>query len=138
MNVAFQEWVSSWLKGGPSREDVSKYFCDDDGESSASSDADGDSKEEAEKGKKEKGKVKGHHSNFQKLYDDEQFDQVCGEYIRGPIKHVDRAISKAYRSYSGNFQRLTDIVRCCVVLNSIEDVQKFVKVNDTHNDLDCA
>jgi hypothetical protein len=35
VNSAFQEWVSSWLKGGPSREDISKYFCDDDGESSA-------------------------------------------------------------------------------------------------------
>jgi hypothetical protein len=26
VNSAFQEWVSSWLKGDPAREEVAKYF----------------------------------------------------------------------------------------------------------------
>ena len=107
VNVAFQEWVSSWLKGGPSREDVAKYFCDDSGECSATRRPASDC--------------------FERLYSDE-FEDVCGEYIRGPVKHVDRAISKAYRSYFGDFRRLTDIVRCAVVLNSPADIQAFLKV----------
>jgi hypothetical protein len=65
--------------------------------------------------------------SFQDLYCD-AFGEVSGDYIRGPIKHVDRAVSKAYRSYFGDFRRLTDIVRCSVVLNSMEDIQAFVKV----------
>jgi hypothetical protein len=33
-----------------------------------------------------------------------------------------------YRSYSGNFKRLCDVVRCCLVLDTPEDLINFVKV----------
>jgi len=69
-----------------------------------------------------------HLSNepFKELYSD---TFASGVHVRGPVKHVDRAISKAYRSYFGNFRRLTDIVRCSIVLNTTADIQEFVKVH---------
>jgi hypothetical protein len=71
-----------------------------------------------------------HLSNepFKELYSD-TFGQASGVHVRGPVKHVDRAISKAYRSYFGNFRRLTDIVRCSIILNTTADIQEFVKVH---------
>jgi hypothetical protein len=65
---------------------------------------------------------------FKELYSD-TFGQASGVHVRGPVKHVDRAISKAYRSYFGNFRRLTDIVRCSIILNTTADIQEFVKVH---------
>ena len=34
---------------------------------------------------------------------------------------------KAYRSYEGNFKRLTDMVRCSLVLDTPDDMIQFVK-----------
>ena len=38
------------------------------------------------------------------------------------------AIPQSYRTYSGNFKRLTDIVRCCLVVDTPEDMLKLVQV----------
>jgi hypothetical protein len=38
------------------------------------------------------------------------------------------AAPQAYRAYSGNFRRLTDIVRCCLVVDTPEDLLKLVQV----------
>jgi hypothetical protein len=52
--------------------------------------------------------------------------QPKGTFIKGPIKNFNRAIAKIYRAYAGNFRRITDIVRCTVVLDSIEDIGNFM------------
>ena len=36
-------------------------------------------------------------------------------------------IPKAYRSYGGNFKRLTDVVRCALVLDTPEDMIRLMK-----------
>ena len=120
VNIAFQEWVSSWLNGGPTREEIAKYFFEDGGIPAMPNSSEATSLFPSDK----------HLSNepFKELYS-HAFGQASGVHVRGPVKHIDRAISKAYRSYFGNFRRLTDIVRCSIVLNTTADIQEFVKVH---------
>jgi hypothetical protein len=49
-----------------------------------------------------------------------------GTFIPGPIKDVNRAIAKIYRAYAGDVRRITDIVRCSVVLDTMEDINNFL------------
>ncbi len=39
------------------------------------------------------------------------------------------SLSQAYRAYSGDFKRLTDIVRCCLVMDTTEDMLRLVEVS---------
>ena len=39
---------------------------------------------------------------------------------------------QAYRAYAGNFRKLTDIVRCCLVVETSEDMIKLVQVRCFH------
>ena len=44
----------------------------------------------------------------------------------GPVKQVNRSISKTVRSYRGNFKRLTDLVRTTIEFASFEDIRRFL------------
>jgi len=47
-----------------------------------------------------------------------------GELCRGPVKRPDRALQKVVRRCYRDARCLTDLVRCCIVLESIADVRK--------------
>lgn len=125
INFPFQEWARSWLTcGGDSNADaVSKYlWCDTDA-------------------------IEPEFAAM--LSSTEPCDAINGTHARGPVKHIDRAIAKvvlfiaaflfqncvvmivmipkAYRSYGGNFKRLTDVVRCSLVLDTPEDMFRLIK-----------
>jgi len=51
-----------------------------------------------------------------------------GTFVIAPIKEVHRAVAKIYRAYGGDVRRITDIVRCSVVLNSMVDIDNFLKM----------
>jgi len=57
---------------------------------------------------------------------DPSWTQPKGTFIKGPIKDVNRAISKIYRAYAGDVRRITDIVRCSVVLDTMKDINHFL------------
>jgi len=46
------------------------------------------------------------------------------ELCRGPVKRPDRALQKVVRRFYRDPRCLTDIVRCCILLESIADVRK--------------
>lgn len=48
--------------------------------------------------------------------------------IRGPVKRPDRALQKAHRKYFMDPRCLTDLVRGCVLLGSLEDVDHCLEV----------
>jgi hypothetical protein len=52
--------------------------------------------------------------------------QPRGTFIKGPIKDVNRTIANIYRAYAGDVRRITDIVRCSVVLDSMQDINNFM------------
>ena len=54
------------------------------------------------------------------------WEQPNGTFIKGPIKDVNRAIAKIYRTYAGDVRRITDIVRCSVVLDEMKDINHFL------------
>jgi hypothetical protein len=207
-NDAFQEWVGSWLSSGPDFGAVEKYFYvapQPSSKQQAPAQADGDVETNAERGgvspsasapatqeQSDRDPSNRHESKksissidqcFRNLSRDStnptsRDDSIKGKRIRGPLKHVDRAIAKvcalfcnfstapsvapvfdifvnfaaprsisaadnnacrfvkgshtaapqAHRAYSGNFRRLTDIVRCCLVVDTPEDLLKLVQV----------
>jgi len=45
---------------------------------------------------------------------------IKGTASQGPSKHADRALQKTVRRYFRDHRCLTDLVRCCVILDSIE------------------
>ena len=47
-----------------------------------------------------------------------------GRLCRGPVKRPDRAFQKVVRKYHRDARCLTDLVRCCILLESIEDVRR--------------
>jgi hypothetical protein len=120
INYAFQEWVSVLLSSGVDA-NVEK-ICN------LSNDNDTTSHQQ----------VKSH-------------EIIKGKHVRGPVKHIDRAIAKvtfrlctfcfvcsfltlpkAYRSYEGNFKRLTDVVRCSLVLDTPEDMIRVLKASSSN------
>mmetsp|Transcript_32620 Transcript_32620/g.76001 ORF Transcript_32620/g.76001 Transcript_32620/m.76001 type:complete len:983 (-) Transcript_32620:1453-4401(-) len=50
-----------------------------------------------------------------------------GELERGPVKQCDRAIQKCVRSYCRDPSRLTDLVRCQIVVESLSELVMVVK-----------
>jgi hypothetical protein len=123
INYPFQEWVSSWLNSevDSNLDSISKYLW------SATDGVD---------------------PEFVGLFPgkDSQ-DKISGVHVRGPVKHIDRAIAKvifmiftfsirniffmmnqAYRAYGGDFRRLTDLVRCSVVLDTPDDMVRLLNV----------
>jgi hypothetical protein len=56
--------------------------------------------------------------------------QPKGTFIKGPIKDVNRAIAKIYRAYAVDVHRITDIVRCRVVLDTLVDINNFLTMLD--------
>jgi hypothetical protein len=201
INDAFQEWVGSWLSSGPDLSAVDKYLYvapQPSSKQAALAQADGDVETNAERGSSsppasapatqehpDRDPSKRHESKknsidqcFRNLSRDStsstsRDDSIKVMRIRGPLKHVDRAIAKvcactvlqlqhgsqnstfsstsqrllaqfqqpiimrvvshtavpqAYRAYSGNFRRLTDIVRCCLVVDTPEDLLKLVQL----------
>jgi hypothetical protein len=49
-----------------------------------------------------------------------------GELCRGPVKRPDRAFQKVARKYYYDPRHLTDLVRCCVLVESITDVNRVL------------
>ena len=49
-----------------------------------------------------------------------------GELCRGPLKRPDRAFQKVARKYYYNPRHLTDLVRCCILLESITDLRRVL------------
>ena len=49
-----------------------------------------------------------------------------GKLCRGPVKRPDRAFQKVARKYYYDARHLTDLVRCCVVCESISDVRRVL------------
>jgi hypothetical protein len=73
--------------------------------------------------------TKAQHSAISSKFSSEwsgKWSQPQGTFIPGPIKVVDRAISKIYRAYAGDVRRITDIVRCTVVLDTMDDIDNFM------------
>ena len=63
------------------------------------------------------------------VLNDEFFDFLeshidIGELCRGPVKRPDRAFQKVARKYYYDPRHLTDLVRCCILLESIADVRR--------------
>ena len=55
-------------------------------------------------------------------------ENVAAECFPGPVKQITRAIAKTYRSYRGNFKRLTDLVRTKVVFQKLSDIHFFLRL----------
>lgn len=92
INDAFQEWVSSWLSGGPDFDAVQKYFFSPT-ETFGPDQFDGcfcNLSRKPEPGKKT---TKSASENRSEEGGSNQ-DAIEGKLIRGPLKHVDRAIAK--------------------------------------------
>ena len=51
-----------------------------------------------------------------------------GELVGGPVKRPDRAFQKVVRKYHRDTRCLTDLVRCCIILPSIESVRQCLEV----------
>jgi len=49
-----------------------------------------------------------------------------GEVCPGPVKRPDRAFQKAARKYYYDPRHLTDLVRCCILLESITDAKRVL------------
>ena len=49
-----------------------------------------------------------------------------GELCHGPVKRPDRAFQKVARKYYYDPRHLTDLVRCCILLDSITDVRRVL------------
>ncbi len=92
INDAFQEWVSSWLSDGPELEAVYKYFFPP---------SETFKQEKIEKcfrnlsrNSKTENKATESGSNRRQSEGESTQDDVVGRRIRGPLKHIDRAIAK--------------------------------------------
>jgi len=48
--------------------------------------------------------------------------------VRGPVKRPDRSLQKVVRKYYRDARCLTDIIRCCITLPSIESVRQCLEV----------
>jgi len=49
-----------------------------------------------------------------------------GEVCPGPVKRPDRAFQKVARKYYYDPRHLTDLVRCCILLESVSDVRRVL------------
>ena len=67
------------------------------------------------------------HSSKLKLkaHKGENADVHCS-LCKGPIKHPDRAFQKLARKYYFDARHLTDLVRCCILVDSISDVRDIL------------
>ena len=85
-----------------------------------------------------KGKIRQRSRNLDELFEDARevhwyfqewvrgWSKGIAEHIPGPVKNPPRAISKAIRVYDRDVGLLTDLVRCTVVCDTLDDVLMFV------------
>ena len=142
INYPFQEWVSSWLANSPDQ-DLQKlydqmriYFFEaapDAAESVDFPQSDFMSMFEGGpfSGALYRGPVKHVDRAIAKVFLP-LFGSVIIEFLSWLSHELlcthSRLLSQAYRSYGGDFRRLTDVVRCSVVLDTEKDIMRFVKV----------
>ena len=68
---------------------------------------------------------------FLQLVEDEILgasQSFTGTLVCGPVKRTDRALQKVVRKYYRDIRCLTDLIRCCMVLPSIESVRQCLEV----------
>jgi hypothetical protein len=182
INYPFQEWVSSWLTGGPHADKIKKHLfhgpngvdtafinlskhavecvklqaalncvLDEDVSDPSNPDApllarSGDTLAKDLLHKLQSAGVK-------EVTVVSSNAAIRGMHKRGPVKHVDRAIAKvrcypvfplhhvfhcflqAYRSYGGKFVRLTDVVRCALVLETPDDITRLMQVSQSEHEM---
>ncbi len=56
------------------------------------------------------------------------FTPACDWHRKGVLKRVDRVIEKVVRSYKGDVSRVSDIVRQCIVFDTVHDICEAIRV----------
>ncbi len=56
------------------------------------------------------------------------FTPACDWHRKGVLKRVDRVIEKVVRSYTGDVSRVSDIVRQCIVFDTVHDICEAIRV----------
>jgi hypothetical protein len=56
------------------------------------------------------------------------FTPACDWHRKGVLKRVDRVIEKVVRSYEGDVSRVSDIVRQCIVFDTVHDICEAIRV----------
>ena len=55
------------------------------------------------------------------------FTPACDWHRKGVLKRVDRVIEKVVRSYEGDVSRVSDIVRQCIVFDTVHDICEAIR-----------
>jgi len=56
------------------------------------------------------------------------FTPACDWHRQGVLKRVDRVIEKVVRSYTGDVSRVSDIVRQCIVFDTVHDICEAIRM----------
>jgi hypothetical protein len=122
INDAFQEWVSSWLSSGPDLHAVQKYFYPPT-ETFSPEDIENCFYNLSHKLKPGGKTMKSASENRSEKGGSDQ-DAINGKRVRGPLKHIDRAIAKVSALFSTStyniafriqyFSRLAAENSCCL------------------------
>ncbi len=55
------------------------------------------------------------------------FTPACDWHRKGVLKRVDRVIEKVVRSYNGDVSRVSDVVRQCIVFDTVHDICEAIR-----------